>query len=297
MKKLFCIVLLLALVSLSFGQRQPEKSPLQAMVDTERAFAQLATDKGTREAFVTFIADDGVVFRPRAVNGKQWFKEHPQPASDKRPLLSWYPSVAGMALAGDMGYSTGPWEFKRDIHDDKSVAWGHFLTIWKKQANGEWKFDLGISHAQPSQAEAPWTAPKNYKAPKTSPRAGVSAKRDALLARDREFQQAALQRGIQAAFNDFAAPDVHVYREEKFPITGRKQAFAALPAGTDAWTWEPAAGDVSSSDDLGYTYGAYRLTSGGKVSESGNYYRIWKKDGGRWKILFDLTNPIPPEQN
>ena len=43
-----------------------------------------------------------------------------------------------------------------------------------------------------------------------------------------------------------------------------------------------AAGDVSVSDDLGYT-------------ESGNYFRIWKKEKGAWKVLFDLTNPVPLE--
>jgi ketosteroid isomerase-like protein len=294
MKNLFCIVLLFGIVSLGFAQRQPEKSPLQAMVDTELSFAQLAAEKGTRDAFLAFIADNGVLFRPKLVKGKQWLIEHPAPVSDKRPLLSWYPAVAGVARAGDMGYSTGPWEFRRDSHDAKSIAWGHFLTIWKKQANGEWKFaiDLGISNPQPAQPESPWSAPKNYKAPKPSQRTTTSTGSDALLARDREFSQAMLKRGTQAAFTDFAAADVQLYRDEKFPIVGRELAAAALPASTNAWTWEPAARDVSSSDDLGYTYGIYKITSGDKVLESGNYYRVWKKEDGRWQVLFDLTNPV-----
>ena len=114
--------------------------------------------------------------------------EHPVPPSDKRPLLSWYPAVAGMARAGDLGYTTGPWEFKNDIHDAKPVAWGHFLTVWKKQADGSWKFaiDLGISNPQPAQAAAPWELPKNYKTPGRMK--GIwSFSSDALLARDREF--------------------------------------------------------------------------------------------------------------
>jgi len=294
MKKLFCIVLLFGLVSLGFAQRQPEKSPLQAMVDTELSFAQLAAEKGTRDAFLAFIADDGVLFRPKLVKGKQWLLDHPARVSEKRPLLSWYPAVAGVSRAGDMGYSTGPWEFKPDANDAKSVAWGHFLTIWKKQANGEWKFsiDLGISHSQPSQAEAAWAPAKNYKAPKGSQRTSTSSNSDALLARDREFAQATLKRGTQAAFTEFAATDVRLYRDEKFPIVGRELASAALPASTSVWTWEPVAGDVSSSDDLGYTYGTYKITSGDKVLESGNYYRVWKKEDGRWQVLFDLTNPV-----
>ena len=73
-----------------------------------------------------------------------------------------------MARAGDLGYTTGPWEFKADIHDAKSVAWGHFLTVWKRQPDGSWKFaiDLGISNPQPAQAEAPWQLAQGYKTPK-----------------------------------------------------------------------------------------------------------------------------------
>ena len=79
--------------------------------------------------------------------------DHPLPASDKRPLLNWYPIVADIARAGDMGWTTGPWEFKSDIKEAKPVAFGNFLTVWKKQADGTFKFaiDLGISNPQPAR--------------------------------------------------------------------------------------------------------------------------------------------------
>ena len=136
MKNLICLMLLVGFMSPALAQKTPEVSPLEKMVTTERAFAKLAEDQGTREAFIAFIADDGILFRPTAVKGKQWMMDHPAPPSDKRPLLGWYPAVAGMARAGDLGYTTGPWEYKNDIHDAKPVAWGHFLTVWKKQAVG-----------------------------------------------------------------------------------------------------------------------------------------------------------------
>lgn len=298
MKRLFCVLLLLGFVSLGFAQRAPKKSPLQSMVETERAFAKMSDDEGTRPAFMAFIADDGILFRPTAVKGKQWMTEHPVPAADKRPLLSWYPSLAGMARAGDMGYTTGPWEFKSDIHDDKPVAWGHFLTVWKKQPVGDWKFvvDLGISNPQPVQAESPWQLPVNYKPKKLAGRWDFST--DALLARDRKFSEASAKLGARAAFAAYAAAAVRMYREGKFPLQGKDLAPAVLPGVSEVWTWEPAAGDVSITDDLGYTYGSYKLVgTRAKVIEAGNYFRIWKKENGTWKVLFDLTNPIPPEAN
>jgi ketosteroid isomerase-like protein len=303
MKKFICLTLLLGFVSLGFARRVEDKSAFQAMVDTERAFAKLSEDQGTRQAFVAFIADDGILFRPRAVKGKQWFAEHPLTQSDKRPLLSWYPAIAGIARAGDLGYTTGPWEFKADIHDAKSVAWGHFLTVWKRQPDGSWKFaiDLGISNPQPVQAEAPWELPQDYKTGYKTPKArkdNLTSSATALLARDREFSQAATKRGARAAFADYAMREVRVYRDGKFPLVGQDLAPAVLPASSSVWTWEPAAGDVSVSDDLGYTYGSYQISGdelGAKVIESGNYFRIWKKEKGAWKVLFDLTNPVPLE--
>src|SRR4030081_3779312 len=122
MKKLICITLLLVLVSLVLAQEPKRKSaprpptqsalqsPLQSMVETELAFAKMSAEQGTRPSFMAFIDDEGILFRPRAVKGKQWMTQNPVPPSDKRPLLSWYPTVADVARAGDMGYTTGPWE-------------------------------------------------------------------------------------------------------------------------------------------------------------------------------------------
>jgi ketosteroid isomerase-like protein len=300
MKKVTGLLLLIAFMAPALAQKTPEQSALEKMVATERAFARQSEAQGTREAFMAYIAEDGILFRPTAVKGKQWMKDHPAPPSDKRPLLSWYPAVAGMARAGDLGYSTGPWEYKGDIHDAKPVAWGHFLTVWKKQADGSWKFaiDLGISNPPPAQAEAPWALPPNYKTPGRMK--GIwSFSSDALLARDREFAKDSAARGPRAAFASYAASDVRLYREGKFPLLGQDLAPAVLPASPTVWSWEPAFADVSISNDLGYTYGTYMIASNesaAKTVEKGNYLRIWKKQGGAWKVLFDLTNPIPPEQ-
>src|SRR5687768_12358691 len=95
------------------------QTPLQEMVLTEQAFSRMAAEKNTRDAFMAFIADDGLLFRPGAVNGKKWMLAHPAPASDKRPLLAWQPVFGMVAAAGDMGFTTGPWESKPDVNDEK----------------------------------------------------------------------------------------------------------------------------------------------------------------------------------
>jgi hypothetical protein len=103
MKKFIVLTLLLGFTSLAFGQKARQTSALQSMVDTERAFARMSEEQGTRPSFMACIADDGILFRPTAVQGKQWMTEHPLPPSDKRPVLSWDPTIAGMARQGDLG--------------------------------------------------------------------------------------------------------------------------------------------------------------------------------------------------
>jgi hypothetical protein len=123
-----------------------------------------------------------------------------------------------------------------------------------------------------------------------------------LLARDREFSAASATLGVRKAFVAFADREVRMFRNEKQPIIGKADAEAALLATEAVWTWEPAFADVSHSNDLGYSYGTYRLTTTDATSktdkvETGNYYRVWKKqynvrEGAAWKVVADLLDPV-----
>jgi ketosteroid isomerase-like protein len=305
MKKLICLALLLGIVSLGLAQQPQQKSalgsPLQSMVDTELAFAKMSAEQGTRSAFMAFIADDGVLFRPRAVKGKQWMSDNPIPASDKRPLLSWYPTIADVARAGDMGYTSGPWEYKSDIHDAKPVAWGNFLTVWQRQADGSWKFaiDLGISNPQPETPAPSWQLPRGYRQPVNVPLATVRREQVALFGENSVFSSSFNLNDARTTFDAFAAADVRLFRNGKFPFVGKTAAAAALSDGSSVWTWEPGLISVSRSGDLGYTYGTYRVTSkdsSQRVMESGNYYRVWKKQGNKWLVVADLLDPVADEK-
>ena len=268
------------------------QTPLQKMVQTEQAFSRMAAEKNTRDAFMAFIADDGLLFRPGAVNGKQWMRDHPVPASDKRPLLAWQPAFAGMAAAGDLGFTTGPWEFKQDVKDEKPAGYGHFVTLWKEQADGSWKFvvDLGINHPQSGGPQTLWN-PLAEKARKNFKAVDVAKALQALLDRDREFSSAVGKRGLAQGFSSYSSPDVRLYRTGSLPFVGRTAAANALTSAKGQPTWTPLGGDVSRSGDLGYTHGTYETTDGAKgVIERGSYLHIWKNEGGVWRVVLDVTN-------
>lgn len=275
------------LMVLAFSAMVQAQPALQEMVKTEQAFSKMAEEKNTRDAFLAFIADDGLLFRPGAVNGKKWMIEHPGPPpkeTDKKPLLAWQPAFAGMAASGDMGFTTGPWESKADIKDEKPQGYGHFVTVWKKQQDGSWKFvvDLGISHPQSGGPQTLWQPADTNKTPSFKP-VDVAAATAELLTHDRKF-----------SFASYASPDVRLYRAGNLPYIGKQSAVEALAKTKGQVAWQPIGGDVSRAGDLGYTHGTYELTDDTKnVIERGSYVRIWQKQGGMWRVVMDVTNVHP----
>src|SRR5213595_2860652 len=133
------IVLALALSCTTLAQTQtPRTLDRNELVAMERAFAKAAATKGTRDAFLEFLADDGIIFQPGPVNGKQFW----QARTPRKGRLSWEPVFADVSLAGDLGYTTGPYEFRPNGADDKPIAFGQYFTVWKKQTDGSWKVAL-----------------------------------------------------------------------------------------------------------------------------------------------------------
>jgi ketosteroid isomerase-like protein len=223
--------------------------------------------------------------------------EHALPPSDKHPLLSWQPTFADISRAGDIGYTTGPWQFKNDVRDAEATAFGNFLTVWKRQADDSWKFviDLGITNPAPAQRPSEWTPQSGNRSSSSTTSVSVAEETSKLLALEREFSQSSARDGALRAFRSRASERVRVFRNGQQPAVGKQSALALLPSRDVIWTWEPAYADVSKSGDLAYSYGTYRIAGAAAASnilESGNYYRIWKKEGKTWKVATDLLDPV-----
>lgn len=296
MKKIFLLFILLAFAVAGMAQKSASLAPdLQAMVETERAFAHTAPEKGIRDSFLAFIADDGILFRPTAVNGKQFLeKQQPRPG-----ILTWYPSFADISGAGDMGMTTGPWEFRQKSLEEQPVAFGAFMTVWRKQADGSWKFaiDFGISYDKPDAPAAAWQLPANFNRSKTEAKADAAKEQAGLLALEQKFSKASEAQGFAKAFINYAADDVRILREGMQPVVGFKEASSALAlkTGTRPLSWQPVKAEVASSGDMGFTYGSFMLESKakGEVSMTGNYVRVWKKQGGKWRVIMDVMVETP----
>jgi ketosteroid isomerase-like protein len=265
------------------------QSDFDALVATERAFSQLSKEKGIKESFATYIADDGILVRGGAfVQGKAWTQAHPNPPAS----LIWWPTHAGISASGDLGWDTGPYEV-RGAGSDDVVGVGNFVTVWKKQADGNWRFaiDLGNDYATPTGDKSTPALPAGMTratASKTDP----AALKDSLLTADRELGQA-MGKGTAAAYKARFADDGMMLRSGVQPYMGKAAVHGALDAQAAAMTSQPIDGGVSAAGDMGYTYGTAEWKKGDGMVK-GNYIRIWEKHDGTWKLRVDVLNEAPP---
>jgi ketosteroid isomerase-like protein len=55
-------------------------------------------------------------------------------------------------------------------------------------------------------------------------------------------------------------------------------------------SWKPKGGFLAKSNDLGYTYGVYKIITGDSAL-TGTYLSIWRKQkDGTWKVVLDTGN-------
>src|SRR5438270_9477327 len=287
---LLCV---LATTSIVSAQKQSERMQnRRALVQMEHDFARAAATKGIRDAFLEFLADDGIIFQPGPMNGKKFWGER-QP---RKGLLSWEPIFADVSRAGDLGYTTGPWEFRPNGPDDRPVAFGQYFTIWKKQRDGSWKavLDRGVS-SEKSFATRLLQFPLHDEASTYDSKFNVASGRAALMKLEEDFSTLSVRKGATAAFDSYLAGDARVLRQNVAPAVGKENALVLISGSAGTPTWKPTIADVSASGDLGYTYGAFDLKRGDAIIEHGSYVRVWKKESGKWRIVIDVMSPDPKD--
>jgi ketosteroid isomerase-like protein len=264
---------------------------LNIMIAAEYSFVSSAAELGTRDAFLKFIADDGILLRPNPVNGKKYLEES-KPGSG---FLSWYPCKAFVCKAGDMGFTTGPWEWKKNKNDSAALAFGNFCTVWQKQMDGKWKFvfDFGNDNDKPKTIIEPLKVDTSNKMPNSLIRGMHHGKPEELFELDKQFSNLSIQTDALAAYKKFINEDSRLLRDGNYPIIGIWTITDFLSQRGLHYQFNPAGGKISSSKDFGFTYGVLKINNTEtNSSENYNYLRVWKKDGKRWVIAVDVAKKI-----
>jgi ketosteroid isomerase-like protein len=120
------------------------------LFDLEAKFAKDVAARGG-QAFADWFADDGVALG----NGEK-------PSIGKSAIamsaswsptdyqLTWTPTEAVLGPSGDIGWTWGHYEGKsKDANGFAVSSSGRYITIWRKQPNGQWKvaLDAGANDA------------------------------------------------------------------------------------------------------------------------------------------------------
>ena len=117
---------------------------IQEIKDVEREFARMAESEGIPEAFLHYAADDAVIMRgDQLLSGRsalaRHFEKNASPARDEK--LSWQPDFVDVSASGDLAYTYGPYTYSYvDSTGSRVEQRGIFHTVWKRQADGSWRF-------------------------------------------------------------------------------------------------------------------------------------------------------------
>jgi len=102
----------------------------------DSSFAALAARAGAAEAFGTYVADGGASLGGGAelTCGRDAVRR--SFASVAPGALVWEPRFADGAASGDLGFTVGV----ATIRGELTSHYSKYLTVWRKQPDGEWRF-------------------------------------------------------------------------------------------------------------------------------------------------------------
>ena len=231
---------------------------LASLVEAEISFATASVEKGIRTAFLEYLADDAIVFLPEPINGKEGYGSR----SESSARLSWYPVYADISNSLDWGYTTGPYEVRSNPADKQPAGAGFYLSVWKKQPDGEWK--VAIDHGSTYPVEL--IQPETYQPAAATGETGKGTA-EGLLKKDTQRVQ---------PYHD----ETLIYRAGAYP--SRYEELQIEPASNVVYT--TLGHDISPAADMAYTSGSYTLNNQGE-SETGYYLKVWKVLNGEWKLV------------
>lgn len=154
--KSFTSVVLITLTLLSCGQTQVDlEAEKAAILRTDSTWAALATQSKDAEKIVAYWSDDAVVIAPgeEPVKGKDALRKMVNDMNNISGFsISWRSSDVHFSPDAKMAYMYGENLFSmNDSAGNKIVIPGRGYTIWRKEADGNWKCVVDIWNNPPAK--------------------------------------------------------------------------------------------------------------------------------------------------
>jgi hypothetical protein len=156
-----------ALVAALFATPTPAAEDLsaataEAVKQADLAFAKRASQVGFARAFLEFMDEkEGLLYGvegPPTVGARAAFEALGGDAPE-RMKVEWAPTQAWGSKGGDMGVTVGTYK-RTPVVAGPPVRTGRYVTVWRKNAEGEWKGLIDIGENDPVVAPAPTPAAK-----------------------------------------------------------------------------------------------------------------------------------------
>lgn len=152
MKKRFPLLLILLILACTSVKK--ENANKQTLIAVDSMFSKLSEEKGMKAAFLAYADDDVVKPNPGQlpIIGKAALAKSFEGEKEDF-ILTWHPVKAEISASGDLGYTFGNWQLILKAKPD-SVAthYGNYVSIWKKQNDGSWKYVLDTGNSTPKPA-------------------------------------------------------------------------------------------------------------------------------------------------
>ena len=154
MKQSILIAIMLGAITSCNQKNTDVSSEKENLMQTSRQWSQAAATKNV-DSILHYWTDDAIVLSPgeQPLTGKQNIRQMVE-GSFTNPgfQISWEPESAEISKSGDMGYLL---ENTRMVMPDSagntSTVNFKAVTIWKKQADGNWKCVVDVLSPSPAQ--------------------------------------------------------------------------------------------------------------------------------------------------
>jgi ketosteroid isomerase-like protein len=127
----------------------------QEVIDTELAFSNFSKQYGFARALAKYAADDAIKLNPRnyATIGKLQLQKEAEAdtVGISQGIITWKPLKIDVSESGDLASAFGDYyyTFKLEQTTRDTTLYGNYITIWKKQTDGTWKFIIDGGNPTP----------------------------------------------------------------------------------------------------------------------------------------------------
>ena len=295
-----CLSLLIT--GLVFPQERDQRQYWLDLAAADQVYADRSAEIGRTRAFLEFLGEGSIVFRE---NGPVDALEEYRAADFERDQLTWESHYIDVSRDGDLGLTAGPYTSVDESGEELDV-FGHLVSIWKKTGE-RWELMADMVAPIPGYLSLDVEPSSEDTLPvleeTAHPVLAMSEENTMqnLIDADNLFGLSINFRGGQRALLRYGLENSRVYLPNMGPAVGAEVASSVYGAYLDNQlsTTNPISlthigGFLSSSKEMGYTYGTMATTTDElELGFRAAYLRLWRlNEINEWRIAVEVLRPI-----